>query len=589
MDVSNFACNNVNSSLTLSLLWHFVIENSYYSYSKQENFTIGDPEMLQFTHLLMEAKSKYSPNIKPYLKTHDIIDYIDGFSHITLNHNMLPPIKIKTKPSIFIMKRKPNIKYDPNKARSRSSIKNFENQEDDTKNVKLNTLLEEEVINKYVESMEELEKTKETIEQNFSDIKLETKEGNNAMEKKEVFNDLADGNINSVDSTTWETESINELSIKLRNKNKENINFQEDFEDVSDINDVKSDKKTQIEEENIIKKPKNDINHHEIQGFKETVKKIIQEKMLEARQRREANDDRKNVELPMKPMKKKGVTAEMLKRIGELKQELKELPIIIDKSAIMEEESNIMKENMKDDEFSKQKPVTQKKDKIKLIELDNLEQIEDIMEEENKIVDLKVEMKKSQDKINAELPEVEKEENVKVPKLINVRESIRNIINQFKEFEKDFIHDDTNLMASTNDINHIESDSHIMKMHHSAENNGKLMVKDARESLKEIIDQFKYIKHELTLEEDDQFDEIAAKYMEQPIAETLLQFSEALKALIQRRKKASLKEHVANLYDNKDTSENQRKSIAEEINVNSNNINIREKESSQKNAKNRVS
>lgn len=549
--------------------------------------------MLQFTHLLMEAKSKYSPNIKPYLKTHDIIDYIDGFSHITLNHNILPPIKIKTKPSIFIMKRKSNIKYDPNKARSRSSVKDFENQEDDTKNIKLNTLFEEEVVNKHVESMEELEKTKETIEQNFSDIKLETKKGNDTMEKKEVFNDLADDNINSLDSTTSETESINKLSINSKDKNKENIDSQEDFEDVSDINDRKSNKKTQIEEENIIKKSKNDINlNHETQGFKETVKKIIQEKMLEAKQRREANDDRKNIELPVKPMKKKGVTAEMLKRIGELKQELKELPIIIDKSAIMEEEL-IMKENMKDDEFSKQKPVTQKKDKIKLIKLDNLEQTEDIIEEENKLVDVKVEAKKiakSQDKINAELPAVEivqKEENVKISKSLNVRESIRNIINQFKEFEKDFIRDDTDLMASTNDINHIDSDSHIMKMDYSAESNDQLIVKDARESLKEIIDQFKYIKHELTSEEDDQFDEIAAKYMEQPIAETLLQFSEALKALIQRRKKAPLKEHVINLHDNKDISENQRKSIAEETNVNSNNINIREKESSQKNAKNR--
>lgn len=520
--------------------------------------------MLQFTHLLMEARSKYSSNIKPYLKTHDIIDYIYGYSHITLEYKItrfLLPIRIKTKPSIFIMKRKPNIKYDPNKARLRFSIK--ENQEDDTKDIKLNTSFEEETVNKLMESIEQLEENKETDEQNFSDVEFETKNGNDVMEEKvETFNDLADDIIKSTESTTRETESIistetetktesiNKLSINSRDENIENINSQEDFKDVSDISDVKPDKKVQIQEENIIKKSKNGMNQ-ETQGFKETVKKIIQEKMLEAKQRREANDERKNIELPVKPMKKKGVTVEMLKRIGELKQELKELPIFVDKSAIMEEEPNIMKEHLKDDKFSKQKSGTQKKDNIDVIKLDNLEQTEDIIEEDDKIVDIKIDAKKiakSQEISDTKLPEaeiVQKEENVKKLKSINVRESIRNIINQFKEFEKDFIRDD--IITSTDNTNRIESNSHITKMDYSAESNGPLMIKDARESLKEIIDQFKYIKHELTSEKDDQFDEIAAKYMEQPIAETLLQFSEALKALTQRRKKALSKDIAANL------------------------------------------
>ncbi|XP_071572133.1 dol-P-Man:Man(7)GlcNAc(2)-PP-Dol alpha-1,6-mannosyltransferase [Temnothorax nylanderi] len=556
----------------------FTQTNASWVYSKQENLTTDDPEMLQFTHLLMEARSKYSPNIKPYLRTHDIIDPIDGFSHITLNHNMLPPIRIKTKPSIFIMKRKSNIKYDPNKAKSRSSVKmDFGNQVNDTENMKLNTSLEEEVVDKLVESIEKLEEVEETVEQNFSDIEVETE--NDTMEKKvEMFNDLPDDNVTSMESTTWE--------------------------DVSDISDVKPDEKTKIEEENIIKgKSKNGANlRQETQGVKETVKKMIQEKKLEAKQRREVNDERKNIELSIKPMKKKGVTAEMVKGIEILEQELKE-PSSTDKTSTMGEELKIVKEHMKDDEFSKQKfsiqkpVVTQKKGKIKLIKSGNLEQTEDTVEEENKIVDIKVDAKKiakSQDKIDIELSETEvvqeedKEENAKTPKSINVRESIRNIINQFKEFEKDFIRDDTDTMASTNDTKRIESDSHIAEeIDYSVESNGQLMVKDARESLKEIIDQFKYIKHELTSEEDDQFDEIAAKYMERPIAETLLQFNEALKALIQRRKKTSPKEHAANMHNNKYISENNRKSIAEETNVNSNNINISGKESSQQNSKSR--
>ncbi|XP_011864569.1 PREDICTED: probable Dol-P-Man:Man(7)GlcNAc(2)-PP-Dol alpha-1,6-mannosyltransferase [Vollenhovia emeryi] len=536
----------------------FTQANVSWIYSKEENFAIDDPEMLQFTHLLMEAKSKYSPNIKPYLKTHDIIDSIDGFSHITLNHNLLPPIKIKTKPSIFIMKRKSNIKYDPNKARSRSSIKmNFVSEVDDAENKKLNILFEDEVVDKREESIEELEKTKEIVEQDFSDVfGFETKESNNTMEKKvEMFSDLVDDTTSM--ENTREVENINKLSINSKDKKKENIDSQENFKDVPDISDVKFDKRAKIEEENIKGKLKNGVNvHQEIQGVKRTVKEMIQEKMLEVKQKREVNDERKHTELPVKLMKKKGVTAEMLKKVEILKQELKEPPIT-DESAIMEEEPE-------DDEFSKQKPITQSKDKIKVTKSNNLEETE----EENDILDAK-KIVRSQDKIDAELSEAEisqekdKEESVKTPNSINVRESIRNIINQFKEFEKDFIRDETDTMASTNDINRIENDSRITEMDYSAESNDQFIVKDARESLKEIIEQFKYIKHELTLEEDDQFDEIANNYMKRPIAETLLQFSDALKALIQRRKKATPKEHTSNLHD---ISESQRKSIADETN-----------------------
>ena len=62
--------------------------------------------MMTFTHLLLEAKSKYSQNLKPYSRTHDILDSVEGFSHITFNYNTFPPIRIKTKPMIFILKRK---------------------------------------------------------------------------------------------------------------------------------------------------------------------------------------------------------------------------------------------------------------------------------------------------------------------------------------------------------------------------------------------------------------------------------------------------------------------------------------------------
>lgn len=70
---------------------------------------------MQFTHLLIEARSKYSLNLRPFTQSHDVLDTVEGFWHISFNYNNFPPIQIKTRPHIFILKRKinyvPPIKY----------------------------------------------------------------------------------------------------------------------------------------------------------------------------------------------------------------------------------------------------------------------------------------------------------------------------------------------------------------------------------------------------------------------------------------------------------------------------------------------
>ncbi|KAK6639570.1 hypothetical protein RUM43_007843 [Polyplax serrata] len=108
-----------------------------WGYNKAENLTVGSREMLQFSHLLVEAKSKYSVNLKPYQKTHDILESVDGFSQVFLNYNMFPPIRIKTKPMIFILKRKLDAafvsttrgKFDKEKIRSKIHDKGEEKAE----------------------------------------------------------------------------------------------------------------------------------------------------------------------------------------------------------------------------------------------------------------------------------------------------------------------------------------------------------------------------------------------------------------------------------------------------------------------------
>lgn len=78
--------------------------NDNWVYSKNESLTL---EQLQdYTHLLVEAKSKYSPTIKVLSQTHNILDSVESFSQIAMNYKLIPPVKIKTKPAIFILERK---------------------------------------------------------------------------------------------------------------------------------------------------------------------------------------------------------------------------------------------------------------------------------------------------------------------------------------------------------------------------------------------------------------------------------------------------------------------------------------------------
>ena len=59
-----------------------------------------------FTHLIVEAKSVQSVNLRPYVRTHEILAKIEGFSHIRSSYIHFPPIRIKYKPSFFILKNK---------------------------------------------------------------------------------------------------------------------------------------------------------------------------------------------------------------------------------------------------------------------------------------------------------------------------------------------------------------------------------------------------------------------------------------------------------------------------------------------------
>lgn len=79
-----------------------------WTYNKDEHLKAGDEELHRFDYLLTEVKNKYSPEMRFLQQTHEKIELIECFSNIGVHYTSLLPIKIRTKPCIMILKRKPN-------------------------------------------------------------------------------------------------------------------------------------------------------------------------------------------------------------------------------------------------------------------------------------------------------------------------------------------------------------------------------------------------------------------------------------------------------------------------------------------------
>ena len=222
--------------------------------------------MLQFTHLLMEAKSKYSPNIKPYLRTHDILDSVDGFSHIALNYNMLPPIRIKTRPIIFIMKRKPNIRYDPKKALQvllKQPNENATEKDTENKDIINDTVKDvEPILDEIMESLEQFEKPLNILDVNILDTEISKDELDiempqedeldkeiidptelfESLNTEQISNNLSENNLPNLD-TSINKENLQTIPKLQNDMFESNINLQSDIENDSSINEEKLDVK----------------------------------------------------------------------------------------------------------------------------------------------------------------------------------------------------------------------------------------------------------------------------------------------------------------------------------------------------------
>ena len=87
--------------------------HDHWRYDKTEHLRPGSAELMTFTHLIVEGKNKGSFNVRPYAKSHDIVAVVEAFSHVRSTYTHFPPIRIKSKPCLFILKnRNPPLEAD---------------------------------------------------------------------------------------------------------------------------------------------------------------------------------------------------------------------------------------------------------------------------------------------------------------------------------------------------------------------------------------------------------------------------------------------------------------------------------------------
>lgn len=80
--------------------------NHRWIYNKTERLEPSYFASSNFTHLLFEADPKVLTKVKSFNSTFEILDVISGFSRLLFNYKKFPPVQVKTKPMIYILKRK---------------------------------------------------------------------------------------------------------------------------------------------------------------------------------------------------------------------------------------------------------------------------------------------------------------------------------------------------------------------------------------------------------------------------------------------------------------------------------------------------
>lgn len=135
----SFENNHLDANYTIHIgnypaqtgVTRFTELNNHWTYSKKENLEPGCEELMSFTHLIVGSTSRDNEEMLPYRNTHTVITTVQGFSHASFNYNTFPPLKIKFKTQIFVLKKK-SIKSGV-KQNIKKIVEEFKNEQDSEK------------------------------------------------------------------------------------------------------------------------------------------------------------------------------------------------------------------------------------------------------------------------------------------------------------------------------------------------------------------------------------------------------------------------------------------------------------------------
>lgn len=332
--------------------------------------THGSPEMYQFTHLIVEAKSKFSPNLKPYQNTHEIMDYVEAFHQVSFDYLTMPPVKIKTKPVLFLLRRKANYKeFMPDLSKFEAPDQELEEGED--------------IKDKVIEKQEKYEKgkVKDEVKREINLEKLK-QELHESYDESDPLDSPKIKSSNGNDLPTKETKKSNEKSKQDEAKTTQRSDSK--FEDIKDksISDDKkfkatkgihSEEKVQTSTENAIKS-----------GVKENIRNIIKqfkEEQISKSSEKKSEGTKSKIKRIIEEEKKILEEEELRKLQSQIMTIIEGNPNIVNKDSLKQKLEGVIMNDVQSNTIYAEAPARSKLKKPigrkKLIRKDKSETIED--------------------------------------------------------------------------------------------------------------------------------------------------------------------------------------------------------------------
>ncbi|KAF5280073.1 hypothetical protein FQA39_LY18157 [Lamprigera yunnana] len=374
-----------------------------WTYSKKENLIPGSDVSYEFTHLITEGKSRFSNNLKPYSRTHDIIDTVESFYQINFDYLTIPPVKIKTKPVLYILRRKDNyndfvgVKYTEDTNMNYSSehyIENFSSSENN--NIKANSFNKKQFAKERKKIVEQEDKennksSKSAHEEDMNNTAVHTKRSNKRSQDAKAFSDHA-------------------------------IKFDEDVEQEGSAS--------------VQKRSTEKVEGEQKDSVKTVVKKLIKE-LKEEKQTSSGSD---NVKFPAV---KKSSLENLKLEVDTSSHNTKNLPL---KEGILNSKLLFKKHNRYQEEL-----------KLSIIDNNNNKKNEECMRttcQNKKYVPLIEKTEHNREKLLES-----------VPKVYRVKDSIRQVINDFKRKKIEYLNTEQNSVSGTKEMikNIIKEEKEILE------------------------------------------------------------------------------------------------------------------------------